>query len=159
MTKYPFKAIAAVSLNGAIGKDMEIPWRIKEDFAHFKTTTMGAVIVMGRKTWQSIGSKPLPGRENVVISSTLESAAGAKVFPSLDAFIKAYAEEKRPIWICGGAKIYEAALPYCSEIVLSVIKRTVQGDVFFPDISKSFTFSKKLLESDLFDVDLYVRKA
>ncbi len=158
MKKYPFKAIAAVALNNVIGRGMEIPWKISEDFRFFKETTMGGVIVFGRKTWQSIGSKPLPGRENVVISRTLKSADGAKVFSSLEELKSAYDGDPRQIWICGGEQIYSAALPDCDEIFLSIVKRTVEGDVYFPDISKDFVFVKKLKETDLFDTDLYVRK-
>ncbi len=158
MGAYPFKAIAAVSLNGVIGSGLEIPWRIKEDFAHFKRTTLGGVIVMGRKTWQSLGEKPLPGRENVVISRSMKSAGGARVLSSIEELIKHYGADERNVWICGGAEIYRAALPYCSQIVLSVVKRHVEGDVFFPDISKDFVFSKKLEQFELFDVDIYARR-
>lgn len=64
-----FKAIAAVAENGVIGRGLEIPWRISEDFRHFKRTTLGGVLLMGRRTWESLGSRPLPGRENAVITS------------------------------------------------------------------------------------------
>ncbi len=158
MKKYPFKAIAAVALNNVIGRGMEIPWKISEDFRFFKETTMGGVIVFGRKTWLSIGAKPLAGRENVVISRTLKSAEGARVFSSIEALAEAYADDPRQVWICGGEQIYMAALPYCGEIYLSVVKRTVDGDVHFPDISEDFVFAKKLRETDLFDIDLYERK-
>ena len=82
------RAIAAVSLNGVIGNGLQIPWHIPEDFKHFKKTTLGGIIVMGRKTWESLGAKPLPKRENVVITSTPEKiGAGAKAFKSFEDFL------------------------------------------------------------------------
>ena len=73
----PLKAIVAVALNGVIGNGLDIPWHISEDFKHFKKTTTGGIIVMGRKTWQSLGERPLPNRENVVITSTPENVKNA----------------------------------------------------------------------------------
>ncbi len=158
MKKFPFKAIAAVSMNGVIGNDLHIPWHIPEDFKHFKSTTMGGVIVMGRRTWESIG-KPLSGRENVVLTSSLEHIEGVKIYKSLEELVKAYENDSRTVWICGGAQIYKSALPLCSELVLTVVKRTVEGDVQFPEFRNNFAFAKKLKENSIFDVDLYVNKA
>lgn len=157
MRLYPFKAIAAVAENGVIGKGMSIPWHIPEDFKHFKKTTMGGIIVMGRRTWESIGSRPLPGRENVVISSQGGGAEGVKVFRSLEELESHYAGDPRPIWICGGAKLYEAALPKCSEVVLSRVKMRPEGDVHFPSLD-AFYQAEKISESPQFDVFRYLRK-
>lgn len=80
-----FKAIAAVAENGVIGSGLSIPWHISEDFKHFKKTTLGGIVAMGRRTWESLGCKPLPNRENVVITSRPEEiAGGARAFRSLD---------------------------------------------------------------------------
>lgn len=154
-----WRAIAAVAQNGVIGNGLNIPWHISEEFKHFKNTTMGGVIVMGRRTWESLGGKSLPGRENVVISSTLdaEKYPNAKVFKSLEDFALSYANDVRNIWICGGATLYKQALAYCSEIVLSVVKMSPEGDVFFPDFSKDFKKKGTLLNSEKFDVYLYER--
>ncbi len=153
-----FRAIAAVAENGVIGNGLEIPWHISEDFKHFKKTTMGGVIVFGRRTWESFGYRPLPNRENVVISSTCPRSDGAKFFNSLEEFVDAYKNDSRPIWICGGAGLYKSALPLCSEIILSRVKMKPAGDVFFPDISNDFVASDTLLKSEMFDVIKYVRK-
>lgn len=153
-----WRAIAAVAQNGVIGDGLRIPWRIPEEFKHFKSTTMGGIVVMGRRTWESLGGKPLPGRENVVISSTLKSAEGAKVFAGLDGFANAYRADPRNVWICGGESLYKLALPLCSEIVLSVVKMSPKGDVFFPDFSADFEKKAVLLNAEKFDVYLYARK-
>lgn len=109
-----FKAIAAVAENGVIGRGLEIPWRIPEDFRHFKRTTMGGVLLMGRRTWESLGAKPLPGRENAVLTSRPELVKGARAFASLEEAASAYRGDPRTVWICGGAALYKAALPECS---------------------------------------------
>ena len=152
-----FKAIAAVAENGVIGRGLEIPWHISEDFKHFKRTTTGGVKVMGRHTWESFKGRPLPNRENVIVSSQIKEADGAKVFGSLEAVAKAYENDERDVWIIGGAKLYEAALPMCSELILSRVKMRPDGDIFFPPFEKMFEPRETLLKEDLFDVVRYVR--
>lgn len=153
-----FKAIAAVAENGVIGRGLEIPWRISEDFKHFKRTTLGGVLLMGRRTWESLGSRPLPQRENAVITSHPESVANARAFESLEAAVKAYDGDPRTVWICGGAALYRAALPLCSELILSRVKLAPEGDVFFPNFENLFEPSETILENELFDVIRYIRK-
>lgn len=152
-----FKAIAAVAENGVIGRGLEIPWHISEDFKHFKRTTTGGVIVMGRHTWESFKGRALPNRENVIVSSQIKEADGAKVFGSLEEVAKAYENDERDVWIIGGAKLYEAALPMCSELILSRVKMRPDGDVFFPPFEKMFEPRETLLKEELFDVVRYVR--
>lgn len=153
-----FKAIAAVAENGVIGKGLEIPWRIPEDFRHFKRTTMGGVLLMGRRTWESLGAKPLPRRENAVLTSRPDLVKGARAFASLAEAASAYRGDPRTVWICGGAALYKAALPECSELILSRVKMSPQGDVFFPDFSDLFEEKEIILENELFDVIKYTRK-
>lgn len=153
-----FKAIAAVAENGVIGRGLEIPWRISEDFKHFKRTTLGGVLLMGRRTWESLGSRPLPQRENAVITSHPECVANARAFESLEAAAKAYDGDPRTVWICGGAALYRAALPLCSELILSRVKLAPEGDVFFPNFENLFEPSETILENELFDVIRYIRK-
>ena len=153
-----FKAIAAVAENGVIGRGLEIPWRIPEDFRHFKRTTMGGVLLMGRRTWESLGAKPLPGRENAVLTSRPELVKGARAFASLEEAASAYRGDPRTVWICGGAALYKAALPECSELILSRVKMSPQGDVFFPDFADLFEKKEIILENELFDVIRYIRK-
>ncbi|MBR4597175.1 MAG: dihydrofolate reductase [Opitutales bacterium] len=153
-----WRAIAAVAQNGVIGRGLEIPWHISEDFKHFKRTTLGGVVVFGRRTWESFGFRALPGRENAVISATCPRRGDAKFFNTLAEFEAAYKNDSRNVWICGGAGLYKSALPLCSEIILSRVKMKPEGDVFFPDISNDFMEKETLLKSEMFDVIRYARK-
>ena len=123
--------IAAVARNGGIGKDNALLVHLPGDLAHFKRTTLGAPVVMGRRTWESIG-RALPGRRNVVISTTPGwLAAGAEVAPSFDAALALLASEPR-IWVIGGARVYGAALPHADELVLTEVDAEFDADTFFP---------------------------
>jgi len=128
--------IAAMAENRIIGKGNALPWSLKADMAHFKELTMGWPCVMGRKTWESLPKKPLPGRLNVVISRSLDAgeAPGATVLPSLQDAVQHCAEHGK-IFICGGASIYREALALADKIELTVIHRQYEGDVFFPEIN------------------------
>ena len=130
-----FKAIAAMSENRVIGRGREIPWHIPEDFKWFKETTMGHVLVMGRRTFESIG-KALPGRETMVLTRGEFSHPDVTVIRSLDEVAPRL--EGRDGFIAGGAQIYEQALPRCSELFLTLVKREVEGDVFFPEFENYF---------------------
>ena len=153
-----YRAIAAVAENGIIGNGLRIPWHIPEDFKHFKRTTMGGIVVMGRRTWESLGGRPLPGRENVVISSQMDAPEGATLCRSLDELDAKFASDARPIWICGGANLYARALDRCSQIIVSRVKAAPEGDVFFPDITEKFKLEKILDRYELFDVELWTKK-
>ena len=107
------KAIAAMARNRVIGLNGGIPWHLPEDFRWFKRATLGGVVVMGRKTFQSLG-KPLPGRRNVVVSSCFE-APGVEVIPSVER-LNSEQYAPAPVWIIGGAQIYEQALPKCTDL-------------------------------------------
>ena len=126
-----------MSVNRVIGDQGEIPWHIPEDFQWFKSNTLNQVVAMGRKTFDSIG-KPLPKRETLLISrsATLESYPGVTILSNLDALFD-YKTDKE-IWICGGSEIYEQTLQHCSELLLTVVKRKVSGDAFFPDFESLF---------------------
>ena len=128
----PFKAIAAMSLNRVIGAGNRLPWHLPEDFRWFKRMTTGQVIVMGRKTFESIG-RPLPHRTTVVLTRAGAPIPGVRVVADLgqlDAADPAFAG--REIFICGGAQIYQQALPRCSDLYLTLVLREVEGDTFFP---------------------------
>lgn len=128
--------IAAVATNGAIGKDNALPWRLKADLAHFKATTLGYPIVMGRKTWESLG-RPLPGRTNIVISRDRDySAPGARVVDSVAAAIAACADRER-LFVIGGAQIYALALPLADRLLLTEVDASIEGDAFFPSFDRS----------------------
>lgn len=128
-------AIVAMARGGAIGRKGTLPWRLPEDMAHFKAFTMGNPIIMGRKTWESLPKRPLPGRRNIVISrSPLYEAEGAQVFPSVEDAVASCPPSETPI-IIGGAQIYNAAFPLCSKIVVTEIDTDIpDADTFFPAI-------------------------
>ncbi len=132
------KIIAAVSKNGVIGCDNDIPWksRYPEDFKFFRQMTTGGEVIFGRKTFESIG-RPLPKRNNIVITRQ-EKIDGVTCFPSLASWVRSRALILEDVmttkWICGGAGIYRDAMEYASEIYLTLIPEVVTGDnlVCFP---------------------------
>ena len=128
--------VAAVAANGVIGGNGTLPWHLPEDLKHFKALTLGHPVVMGRKTWVSLG-KPLPGRENIVVTRSpgLE-APGASVASSLDAALALCAGEP-VVFVIGGGELYAAALPIADGLVLTEIQRDFAGDVRFPDFDRS----------------------
>lgn len=127
----PLTMVLAMADDGAIGKDGKVPWRIPEDLKHFKSSTLGHAIVMGRKTWDEVG-KPLPGRRNLVVSRKPGlSLEGAEVFGSLEDAIAAARTTDDDPRIIGGAVIYEAAMPFATRILLTEVHRKVDADTYF----------------------------
>ena len=121
--------VVAVADNGIIGRDGTLPWRLPDDLKRFKQTTLGKPVLMGRKTWDSIG-RPLPGRRNIILSTRPGfTAAGADVFPTLDAALHACAGEPE-VMVIGGAEIYRVALPLASRIHLTRVHAAPEGDTF-----------------------------
>ena len=121
--------VLAVAENGVIGKDGAIPWRISDDMKRFKALTMGHTVVMGRKTWDSLPKKPLPGRVNVVVTHQKDwHAEGAITASSLG---QATSGTSGLVMIIGGAEIYERALPLASRIELTEVHRDFDGDARF----------------------------
>jgi dihydrofolate reductase len=187
-----FKAIAAMSLNRVIGAQGKIPWYLPDDFKWFKQMTMGHVIVMGRKTFESIGD-PLPSRKNLVLTRHPQSLIkkhpeifgqyhewrggkflkrpyqfhfsrlGEKVeteifiFNSLDKLNPG--EFPNDIFICGGAQIYEEALPRCSDLYLTVVKREVEGDAFFPPFENKFKLVEEIRDTPEFKIERYQHRS
>jgi dihydrofolate reductase len=127
--------IAAMAENRVIGKNNALPWSLKADMAHFKELTTGWPCIMGRKTWESLPKRPLPGRPNIIVSRSLpaDAAPQAAVFSSLQDAVQHCADYQK-IFICGGASIYREALPLAHKIELTVIHRHYEGDAFFPEI-------------------------
>ncbi|HEY8191130.1 MAG TPA: dihydrofolate reductase [Alphaproteobacteria bacterium] len=135
-------AIAAMSENRAIGREGALPWHIPEDLKYFKRMTLGKPVIMGRKTFESIGSKPLPKRLNIVISRSRLLADGIGWAATVEDAIKlakkeAQATGQNEIMIVGGAQIYREAMPLTDRLYLTVIHRTVEGDAYFPDFDQS----------------------
>src|SRR6476619_2649266 len=124
--------VAAVAANGVIGAGGDIPWRIPEDFAHFKATTLGHTLVMGRATYDSIG-RPLPGRTTIVLTrSPSWSADGVLVADSLEAALALAADLPGDVMVAGGATVYEQAMPLATHQVLTWVHRSPAGDTFYP---------------------------
>jgi dihydrofolate reductase len=123
--------IVAMAKNRVIGRDNALPWKLPEDLRHFKATTLGHPIVMGRKTWESIG-RPLPGRQNIVVTRNRGfQAPGAVVVHSLDEALAA-ATPAEEVFLIGGAQLYVDALPRADRIHLTEIDREFEGDAYFP---------------------------
>jgi len=150
-----FTAIAAMSLNRVIGRGSEIPWHLPEDFKFFKQTTMGHVLVMGRKTFESIG-RPLPGRETLVLSRLGFNHPGVRCVGSLNELPAPTDEQK--VFICGGAEIYRQALPLCGDLYLTLVKHEVEGDALFPEFEKDFKLVQQLHDTPKFKILLYRNK-
>ncbi len=133
--------IAAVAENGVIGRGDALPWRLKSDLQHFRALTMGKPVVMGRKTYLSIG-KPLPGRTTIVVSRDRAFAApGIVVAPSLATAIAAargdaLRRQAEAVIVAGGADIYVQALPLAARLAITYIHAAVEGDAFFPTIDR-----------------------
>lgn len=138
-----FKAIAAMSENRVIGQGNRIPWHLPEDFKWFKRLTTGNIVVMGRKTFESIG-KPLPNRETIVLSRAGFSHPGVRTVSDLGEIN--LADESREVFICGGAQVYAQALPLCSDLYLTLVKRKVDGDAFFPPFEDRFEWFEEILD-------------
>ncbi len=183
-----FKAIAAMSLNRVIGAGNKIPWHLPEDFKWFKKMTSGHVVIMGRKTFESLGNKPLPNRINIVLSRhpgrlqtslpTVFAQAwvgrGKTRFPQKPAqfelpkvggaatvdlrIIKNVlkldpASSPLEFFIAGGAQIYKKALPFCSDLYLTLVKREVEGgDAFFPPFEDKFELVEEIRDEPDFKI-------
>ena len=123
--------IVAMAANRVIGHENRLPWHLPADLKHFKATTLGKPVVMGRRTWESIG-RPLPGRTNIVITrDTAYTAEGCVVVHSLDEAIRA-AGEVAEVMIIGGAELYRQALPQADTLYLTLIHGEFAGDTHFP---------------------------
>ena len=135
------KLIYARAANGVIGLNNQMPWHLPEDLAHFKRTTLGCPVLMGRKTWESIPAKfrPLPGRANLVVTrQTNWQSEGAYVVHSLEEGITlalAHCPEGKDLWVMGGAEIYAQAAPIAEEAVVTEIEAEYEGDAFAPQLS------------------------
>jgi dihydrofolate reductase len=131
--------IVAVSENGVIGRDGGLPWQLSADLKRFKQITMGHTIIMGRRTWESIG-RPLPGRRTIVVSRqpSYQPSAGVSVAPSLDAAIELAATTgEAEAFVIGGGELYREALACADKLYLTRVSANVDGDIMFPDVNWS----------------------
>ena len=146
--KKPWRAIAAMSKNRVIGQGNTIPWHYSEDFKYFKQQTLGASMLMGSKTYASIG-RPLPKRTTIVLSRQPKP----NDIPEKVVWINALAELDtldlpEPLWLCGGAQIYSAALHQCEDLLLTIIDIECAGDAFFPEFNDLFPQQEIVGKSD-----------
>jgi dihydrofolate reductase len=148
-------AIAAMSRNRAIGLEGRIPWHLPGDLKFFKRTTLDHIVLMGRKTYESIG-KPLPGRENWILSRQAE-IPGVRVFRSLEEIPPPPAGKN--LYLIGGAELYAALLPRCTEILLTRVNLETPGDAFFPAFEDQFDSGEVLLADDQFEIRRHRRIA
>lgn len=155
--------IVAIAQNGVIGKaNGEMSWHVKEEFQHFKDTTLGFPIIMGRKTFETLG-KPLKGRLNIVVSKNRiyktnfdQVIVKSSINDAVD-YCKTLKPEK--IFIIGGGEIYKQAITFVDEMIITYMKFEAEGDVFFPKINESEWDVEKIKDHNLFEIFRYVRKS
>ena len=129
--------IVAITENNAIGKDNDLLWHISEDLKYFKRITLGSPIIMGRKTWESLPFKPLPKRENIVISNNKDyKLDNATVFHSLEEAVQ-YVKKFENCFIIGGGMIYNTILPFCDKLYITKVHKSFEADTFFPEIDSN----------------------
>ena len=141
MTSMPcplISAIVAMAENRVIGRNNQLPWHLPADLKHFKTITTGHSILMGRKTYESIG-KPLPNRRNYVITRNRQfQASGCIVVSSLEAALQQSADNKADeLFIIGGTQVYQQAMPFVQRLYLTIVHDVFEGDAFFPALEES----------------------
>lgn len=151
----PLAMIVAMTAERVIGKDGRVPWRLPEDMRHFKRTTMGHAIVMGRKTWQETG-RPLPGRRNIVVTS--REIAGVETHRTLEAALAAARATDPEPFVIGGGELYRAALPSATKLVVSWVHGAHAGDTFFPEVDWTEWREVERSAREGFDVVTYVRR-
>lgn len=155
MSSPSFKAVVAMTPDRVIGRGLEIPWRLPEDLRWFKRLTMGGTLIMGSRTFESIG-KALPGRVTAVLSRRGRAFPGTVTVDGLerirgDAF-------PRPWFLCGGQQIYELGLPFADEVFLSLVHQRADGDVHFPPFESEFAPPTTLERHEGFDILHYRRR-
>lgn len=152
--EFKYRAIAAMAENRVIGNQNTIPWHLPEDFKWFKKTTMGQTLLMGRKTFESIG-RPLPGRQTIILSRSQLSIPNTETINAIDSIETVATNDT--IWIAGGAEIYQLMLPKCSDIYLTRVHQKPDGDTFFPEFEDSFTLDSVLESNTRFSIEHWKR--
>jgi dihydrofolate reductase len=151
-------AIAAIAENRIIGSAGRIPWHLPADFAWFKKVTAGQILLMGRKTYESIG-RPLPGRRTIVVSRSGFQAGGVEVVRDLAELSVLLAGDGRRVFLCGGGELYREWLGYCGDLLLTHVKRSVEGDAVFPPYDSEFAYLAPVFETAEFRVVHYTRRS
>lgn len=148
--KFNYRAIAAMAENRVIGNHNTIPWHLPEDFKWFKKTTMGQTLLMGRKTFDSIG-RPLPGRQTIILSRNQLSIPNTQTVNTIESIESVATSET--IWIAGGAEIYQLMLPKCSDLYLTRVHQRPVGDTFFPDFENHFELATVIESNAEFSIE------
>lgn len=148
--------IAAMTKGKVIGKNNDLPWHIPEEFDHFKKVTKGKPLIMGKRSFESLGPKGLPGRDLIVMSNTLKVGPGYQVARNRDEAL-GLAKNASEVMIGGGTKIYEEFLPIADEMILSTIHRNYDGDTFFPDFNPAHWKIVREDIHDLFTIQYFAR--
>jgi dihydrofolate reductase len=153
---YSLKAVVAMASNRVIGRDGQLPWHLPEDLKLFKKITLGHPILMGRKTYESIG-RPLPKRRNLILSRSWNhpEIVGIEIVRDLEALDSLDLEGD--VFLIGGAQIYAALLPRCDEVYLSYIYEAHEGDTYFPEFESDFQLAEVVEKYDAFELRRYVR--
>ncbi len=149
--------IAAMTKSRVIGKNNKLPWHIPEDLQNFKRITSGNTIIMGRKTYESIG-RPLPNRNNIVISRDMPPTQGLEVCRSVQEALEKAKNYGKDIYIVGGSSIYEQTIPIADKMYLSYIKKDYDGDAFFPEFNEADWEIEKREQHEEFELVVYKRK-
>ena len=149
-------AIVAMASNRVIGRGGRLPWHIPEDLKFFKRTTLGHPILMGRKTYDSIG-RPLPGRQNIVLSRTMAPREGVDVIRDISELARICGGAEK-VFLIGGAQLFAELLPRCDELYLTWIEPPHEGDVLLPPFEDLFEFKESLGSGDGFEFRRYERK-
>ncbi len=149
-----FTGVVAMAADRAIGIDQSIPWRLPEDMKLFKRLTMGHPILMGRKTWESLG-RPLPGRQNIVLTRDISyRAEGATVIPDLSALENLELTDSE-VMVIGGAQIYAHLLPKMQKLYVSEVEGEYEADTWFPEFTHYFRRCTQVEQFDGFRLMLY----
>ena len=149
--------IAAMASNRVIGQKGDIPWKIPGEQKMFKEITMGHTVIMGRKTYESLG-RPLPGRTNIVITRQIDyPAPGCIIAHDLNGALAACSAEENEAFICGGGQLYHLALPMADKIYLTVLPGEIAGDTYFPEIPEAeFERTRSELIEDVEPYSFYI---
>jgi dihydrofolate reductase len=150
--------ISAMTKNGrVIGRDNWLPWDIPEELAMFRRLTSGSTVIMGRKTYESIG-RLMPKRQNIIVSLTLSSVEGADVCGSVEEAIDLGKKYGKDVFVIGGAQIYRLAIPLVDKMYISYIKKDYEGDTYFPSFDENDWKIERRENHDEFDFVVYSRK-